>query len=133
MADVLMNVEGAEIQRGLVLYLLPDVLSSSQSTTCTVDSVLAVKGGHFFVCLSVTGNRSRWLPVYSENTNQDRVEIPVVSRYGHSKWTQGTCFYHATQVWEAANDVVSAAASGDRSKKGKRNSVLEDDGFELPQ
>lgn len=133
MSHLLTNVESTEIQRGLVLYLLPDVLESSQRTTCSVGSALAVKGGHFFVCLSVIGNRSRWLPVYSENTNQDRVGIPAVSRYGHSKWTEGTCFYHAAQVWEADNDVVNAAASGDRSRKGKRNAVLEDDGFALPQ
>ncbi|WP_133648398.1 hypothetical protein [Paraburkholderia flava] len=131
MADVLMNVEGAEFQRGLVLYLLPDVLGRRESTRCTVDSALAVQGGHFFVCLSVTGNRSRWLPVYSDNANQDRVEIPSVSRYGHTKWTGGTCFYHAAQIWEADNDVVCAAASNDRSKKGERNWVL--GSFPLPQ
>lgn len=135
MSDVqAVSVARTEIQRGLVLHLQPEILGASQTTTCSVSAELAVQGGHFFVCLSVADSgRSRWLPVYSDNRNSDRVEIPQESRFGYYKWTKGPCFYHPAQIWEADYAVVDAAARGDRSRNGSRNSVFEGDDFALPE
>lgn len=114
----------AEIQPGLVLHMRPTVLSA-RGATCTVPRSYWVQGNHFFVCLSVSGATSRWMPCFSDNDLGDRSEIATAARSGHPKWTDGSCYFHPAQVWEADHAAVRAAkkAGGDMSKPGSRNRV----------
>lgn len=119
-----MAVTEAEISPGLVLHLDPDELIAAGATyTCA--EAERVRGGHFFVCLKTNGQLSRWLPVYTDD-GPGRVEILATDRRGHAKWTGGTCYYHPSQVWDAANAAIpGAAAEGrDQSRRGSRNQIL---------
>lgn len=114
----------AEIKRGLALHLDPATLSAGGATV-TCAKTLWAQGGHFFVCLGVTGDSSRWLPLYSTKAD-DRIEIKQTQRTGHPKWTQGSCYWHPAQVWTVANAIVvqAAVAGKDMSKTGARNTVV---------
>jgi hypothetical protein len=60
--------------------------------------------------------------MYSES-GPGRSPVSNNGRSGHPKWTTGTYFYHAEQVWEASPAAVIAAAEAghDMSRPGSRN------------
>jgi len=116
-----MKVSAEEIQPGLVLHLDPDKLVEHGATfTCAEDR--RVRGGHFFICISVNSDGVEWLPVYSK-AGVDREALGKAGRTGHSKWTEAECHYHGEQLWIAGHAaIVAAAESGrDMSRPGARN------------
>ena len=119
-------VTRAEIVPGLVLHLDPDELERSGGTySCA--KPFRVQGGHFFVCLSVSDQEARWLPLYT-NDGPGRTLL-TGSRSGHSKWTGATTYYHSGQIWTADHAAIAAAALAGRdlSTPGARNMLSRDD------
>lgn len=118
-----MALNESDIQPGLVLHLDPDALES-QGGTYTCDSSARVFGGHFFLCLAAGTARSVWLPLYS-NSGMGRTGLTTNGRIGHPKWTKGTFYWHRDQIWKVPNAAVvaAAAAGGDMSQPGNRNSL----------
>lgn len=113
----------AELIPGLVMHLDPDTLLAQGGTySCSDDQ--RVRGGHFFLCLSVQGSLGCWLPLYS-NPGVGRTQLTADGRSGHPKWTSGTFYWHQDQVWTAMySAVVAAAAAGrDMSRAGSRNEL----------
>jgi hypothetical protein len=119
-----MVTEG-EVGVGLVLHLDPDTLAANGgSYTCPDEQ--RVQGGHFFLCLAVDDSSGQWLPLYS-NSGVGREPLGEDGRSGHSKWSEGTFYWHRDQVWSAPHAAVVAAASagGDMSRSGSRNRLDE--------
>ncbi|HDR9098760.1 TPA: hypothetical protein QDB15_005355 [Burkholderia vietnamiensis] len=112
-----------DIAVGLVLHLDPDVLEQ-KGGTYTCEPALRVQGQHFFVCISVDGNTSRWLPLYS-NEGDGRTLVEPNAKKGHAKWQQSICYWHKDQIWEASGDAVywAAGRAHDKSRKGTRNTL----------
>jgi len=113
-------VAPSEIVPGLVLHLDPDELERSGGTY-SCPNPFRVQGGHFFVCLNVSGHIARWLPLYT-NDGPGRTLL-AGSRSGHPKWTRATTYYHSGQVWTADHAAIAAAAlaGGDLSSPASRN------------
>jgi hypothetical protein len=116
-------ISANEIAPGLVLHLDPDELLSKGGTFTCVDS-RRVKGGHFFVCVSVEGELGRWLPLYTR-ARIGRQPLTNSGRSGHPKWTCGTWYWHSAQIWSASHLAIIAAASAgsDMSEAGVRNNL----------
>ncbi|WP_287369836.1 hypothetical protein [Thauera sp.] len=112
-----------DIAVGMVLHLDPDVLEK-EGGTFTCSSAFRVQGQHFFVCVSVNGGKSRWLPLYT-NPGDGRTLLDPKAKEGHPKWQQGQHFWHEAQVWEAGANAIYLAAgrAHDKSRKGTRNTI----------
>lgn len=112
-----------DIAVGMVLHLDPDVLEK-EGGTFTCDPAFRVQGQHFFVCVSVNGDASRWLPLYT-NPGDGRALLDPKAKKGHPKWQQGQHFWHEEQVWEAGANAIYLAAgrAHDKSRKGTRNTI----------
>ena len=113
----------AEISVGLALHLDPDTLENEGGKyTCAPH--LRVTDQHFFVCVSVNGDLSRWVPLYTE-AGLGRTEITTAEKQGHPKWAAGSGYWHKDQIWEASSNAVYLAAgrAHDKSRKGSRNTV----------
>lgn len=125
--DARAMITEAELEPGLVLHLDPDELLA-QGATFTCSESKRVRGGHFFLCLSVEENAGRWLPLYS-NMGIGRQALEQTSRTGHPKWTNATCYWHGGQVWNAPHSavVVAAIAGDDKSTPGSRNRLAVSD------
>ena len=120
------NLEIREIIPGLVLHMDPDTLTSMGATyTCAENR--RVRGPHFFLCVGVCQDHSRWLPLYSKD-GVDRMLLPRAGRTGHPKWTTAECHYHVDQMWLVTFDAVEAAAEAgeDRSSPARRNRLSKD-------
>jgi hypothetical protein len=117
-----------EITPGLVLHLDPDTLLAL-GADCTSLSDIRVRGPHFFLCLSVSGAVSRWIPLYSR-AGPGRVEL-AGHRVGHPKWTTQSAYFHPGQVWTASHQAVvnASVAGGDLSSRVRRNML---DGSAVP-
>ncbi|MFB3301883.1 hypothetical protein [Pseudomonas sp. AMR01] len=113
----------ADIAVGLVLHLDPPVLES-EGGTYTCNPTVRVQDQHFFVCIAVNTNTSRWLPLYTE-PGEGRTNIASTRKHGHKKWTEGPTYWHKDQVWEATSHAVYLAAgrAHDKSRKGSRNYI----------
>lgn len=111
-----------EIAPGLVLHLDPDELEKHGGTYACAKH-LRVRGGHFFLCLSVQGTAGRWAPMYSDDPRKERLAVSSEGRSGHWKWRDGTFYCHHSQIWLASHMAVelAAKAGGDRSMPGGRN------------
>ncbi|MGA3057597.1 MAG: phosphatidylglycerol lysyltransferase domain-containing protein [Candidatus Limnocylindrales bacterium] len=116
-------VAPSEMAPGLVLHLDPEELER-RGGMYSCPRAFRVEGGHFFVCLSVSGVMATWLPLYSRD-GPGRTLL-VGSRTGHPKWTHATTYYHSGQVWTADAAAIAAAAlaGGDLSTPASR-SMLE--------
>jgi hypothetical protein len=117
------KITPSEISVGLVLHLDPDALAQHGGEFSCPEQ-RRVRGGHFFVCLKVRGDRSDWLPLYSR-PGLYRLPLPMTGRAGHEKWTRAECYYHAEQTWTASASAVAAAALAgeDRSTPRRRNRI----------
>ncbi|MCC6230049.1 MAG: hypothetical protein IT432_12595 [Phycisphaerales bacterium] len=118
-----MSVSESEIVVGLVLHMNPTGFGQD-GASCTCAKDLQVQGGHFFLCVSVSGKASRWVPLYS-NPGDGRTAISVSGRNGHTKWTKGVFYWHQEQIWTLTPEAVDGGASAgdDRSSVGRRNTL----------
>lgn len=123
-------IDEKEVVAGIVLHLDPDELErKGGSATCAKS--FRVQGGHFFLCIGSEGGKERLIPLYTR-PGKGRTLLAANGRSGHSKWTNGTFYWHSGQVWTApVSAVVSAASVGkDASSKGNRNTM---DGAQIPK
>lgn len=97
----------------------------------TADEATRVQGQHFFLCIEVGHDSSRWIPLFT-NANPGRVELPKSGRSGHPKWVHGTFHFHPGQVWLASHAAVAnaAARAHDKTRRGSRNAI---DPASIPQ
>ncbi len=116
-------VDPREIRPGIVLHLDPETLLA-QGAIYSCDDDRRVIGCHFFLCIEVTGECGRWLPLYSRD-GFGRVRLSQLGRSGHSKWVTSECHFHEDQVWRATHQAVVAAArvGHDFSEPGRRNRI----------
>ncbi len=112
-----------DIVVGLVLHLDPERLAD-EGATCTDPPGVRVEGQHFFICISVDGQNSRWVPLFTD-PNTGRVALSKDDRVGHPKWIRGTFHYHSAQIWSATAQAVAnaAARAHDKSRRGTRNLI----------
>ena len=113
----------ADIAVGLVLHLDPKELTI-RGATYTCDPTHRVQGQHFFLCVSVNGAQSRWLPLFTRS-GTGRHSLARGSRTGHAKWTGGSFHYRPGQVWSASSAAVvkAAARAHDKTRRGSRNQL----------
>lgn len=116
-------VDPAEIGPGIALHMDPDTLAA-EGATYTCPEARRVRGCHFFLCIRITGEHSRWLPLYSRG-GLNRLQLSQRGRSGHPKWMASECYYYADQVWCATHAAVAAAtlAGQDRSERKRRNRI----------
>lgn len=112
-----------DIVVGLVLHLDPLRLEQ-EGATCTDPPGVRVQGQHFFLCVSVAGNTSRWVPLFTE-ANAGRISLPEAGRRGHVKWAKGPFHFHPAQVWTATAQAIAnaAARAHDKTRRANRNSI----------
>lgn len=112
-----------DIAVGLSLHLDPQRLEQ-EGALCTDPPGVRVEGQHFFLCIEVSGNTSKWVPLFTA-ANAGRLPLPETGRAGHSKWVRGTFHYHTAQVWSASAQAVAnaAARAHDKSRRGTRNTL----------
>jgi len=112
-----------DIAVGLVLHLDPDRLEKDGGTyNCPPET--RVQGQHFFLCVEVNEDQSKWLPLFT-NAGPGRIALTTEGREGHEKWVDGTFHYHPGQVWSAPSKAVANAAmrAHDKSRRGSRNTL----------
>ena len=116
-------VDHGEIVPGIVFHMDPDALEA-EGATYTCPETRRVRGNHFFLCVGVVGELSRWLPLYSKD-GLSRTRLSHLGRSGHPKWITSECCFHTEQVWSATYKAVAAAALAghDLSDRKRRNRI----------
>lgn len=111
----------SEIVPGLSSHLDPIVLQAGGGTF-TCGRQFRVLNDHRFLCISVSGGVSTWLPLYSRN-GPGRLLLTKSGRTGDPSWTSRILYYHPEQKWTApiAAVIAAAQAAGEQSKPGKRS------------
>ncbi len=107
----------AEFDRGLVLFLDPDVLRR-YGILCTI------KGVHPFVCSESVGMRSTWVALSSSPNHGHRVRVPSSCKRGHRRWIErDTYVYGPGHAYTGPAYVFQEASDTDAGRPGNRKRV----------
>lgn len=110
-------IEPQEIVPGLVLFLDPAVLLGNGGTF-NGPIMAATRNPHFFVCQSVRGDRSTWVPT-SSKPGWDRTRVRA--KVGHPEWVNVPTYAFEEHRWAVDFVGLRLAARRDWTCAGARN------------
>ena len=111
-----------EVVPGLVLFLDPAILLGNHAMF-SGPSFAATRQPHYFVCETVEGTRSVWVPT-SSKPNWDRARVR--RKAGRPEWVATQTYALEAQRWSVDLVGLRLAARLDRTRRGSRNYAVLD-------
>lgn len=107
-----------EVTRGLVMRFDPDRLREAGAAPDRPPD-RAVRGPHYFVCVSRCGPWSVWVPAFSRYLPG---RIRVGYKAGNADWVAQPSYVDLEQMWIVPDVALGPGSAGvDRTQRGNRN------------
>jgi len=117
-------IEPDEVAPGLVVFIDPKMSAADEHVTCTKDPPTERSGP--FVCVSVDGNTSEWMPL---TTEPRRERLPIRSEWrsgGHPQWLRaGQYLNDGANVWRGPTTAFINASYEELTDRETRARVLD--------